>query len=132
MSPSTPRASARIAVAVAFVVGLIIVPLGDWTGGLGTAGVVLTIGLVAVVAGVSAWLLRTWGAVLAVPLLVFLGYLIGAIVEAGVRGSLYTVPYAIQYVALGAGAFVLTYLLPIVLAAAVGILLAFRSATRRQ
>jgi hypothetical protein len=130
MSHAEPPTAARIAVAVAFLDGLIQVPLGSWASGLGPVGVVLTVVLVAVVAGVSAWLLHTWGAVLAVPLLCFIGYLLGAVVEAGVRSSLYSPNDAVQYVALAAGLFAAVYLLPFVLAAAFGALLALRTRTR--
>lgn len=122
-----------IGVLVAAVGGIAIVPLLDWLARMrGPTGVTLSLVLAAVVAGVSAWLLRTWWALLIVPAVYFVGFEVGAAIEAWVRGSLYSPDYALQYLLLGAAVFVYTFLAPLLLGAASGTSIAWWLAQRRR
>ncbi len=118
-----------LGVIVAASAGLLGVPLADWFvhSLAAQAGLVL---LLALFAAASAWLLRTWWAMLAVPATVFVGYLVGGIVQAAVRGSLYSVSYSLEYLLLVAQVFAIFYLVPLLVAAAIGTVVALRT-TRR-
>src|SRR5262249_2666489 len=101
-----------LGLAVAAIGGVAAVLLSD----------VLSIGVVvyaALVAGVSAWLLRTWWTLLTVPLVYFVGYLVGAVIDAWGRGSLYSVDCTLQYRGRAVIVFALIHLLPLLIGDAI-------------
>lgn len=131
---SNSRANTRwLGALVAVIGGAAIVPFSDWASQALAPTIphfvylALTPVLAVLIAAISAWLLRTWWSAFIVPGSILVGYAIGAIVQAAVRGSLYTLDYALQYLALGLSIFALVYLLPTVLGAALGTVFATRS-----
>jgi hypothetical protein len=121
-----------LGVLVAAGAGLVGVPLADWfVHSLGAQAVLVF--LLALLAAVSAWLLRTWWAVLAVPAICFVGYLVGGVAQAGVRGTLYNSHYSlIQHLLLVAQVFAIFYLVPLMVAAAAGTVVALWMARRQK
>ncbi len=131
MKPNSRANTRWLGALVAVIGGVAIVPLGDWTSQTLAPTmpylVYLTPVLVVLIAAFSAWLLRTWWSLLIVPGSILIGYVIGAIAEAAVRGSLYSLDYTLQYVMLGLNVFALFYLLPAAIGAAIGTIGATRT-----
>jgi hypothetical protein len=75
-------------------------------------------------AGVGAWLMRTWWALLTIPVAFFIGYMLGAMIDGLMPG------YALSSaeLALGAAIFGIFYLLPLVLVALIGTVISKRTA----
>jgi hypothetical protein len=62
-------------------------------------------------AGVGAWLMRTWWALLTIPVAFFVGYMLGAVIDGLMPGN----ALSSAELALGAAIFGIFYLLPLVL-----------------
>ncbi|HEX8983578.1 MAG TPA: hypothetical protein VF792_12450 [Ktedonobacterales bacterium] len=72
------------------------------------------------IAVVSAWLLKTWWAMLIVPAAYFVGCLVGTVVDVWVRGSMYSFGYMLQYLPLFLVIFGFVYLAPLLIGSAIG------------
>lgn len=72
------------------------------------------------IAVVSAWLLKTWWAMLTVPAAYFVGCLVGTVVDVWVRGSMYSFGYMLQYLPLFLVIFGFVYLAPLLIGSAIG------------
>ena len=77
------------------------------------------------VAGVGAWFLRTWWALLWVPVAFFVGYMVGGFIDMFMPGN----AFDIGYLMLGAAIFIF-YLLPLVLVSLIATLISKRMAKR--
>lgn len=134
---SNARAITRwLGALLAVLGGVAIVPFGDWASQSLAPTLpyfvyvaVLLVPVVLVVA-ISAWLLRTWWSLLIVPAACLLGYEVGGVVEAAVRGSLYSPAYTLQYLLLALSIFAVLYLLPLEVGVAIGTAVATRTAAR--
>jgi hypothetical protein len=124
--------SRALGVIVAASGGLIGVPLADWAVHSLIDQALLVL-LLALLAAVSAWLLRTWWAVLAVPAIVFAGYMAGGVVQAGVRGTLYSSNFSLlSHLFVVTQVFAIFYLVPLVVAAALGTVVALRTTSTQK
>jgi hypothetical protein len=124
VSTNTSNMNRLIGLGIALLGGLAAVPAislaGAAAGNSGAAGFAVALVEALLVAGVSAWFLRTWWALLVIPAVYFVGSLVGGVVDAGVQGSLHSVGDALGYLALGAIAFLFTFLLPLLVGTAIG------------
>jgi hypothetical protein len=112
--------------------GLVGVPLADCAVHSLVEQALLVL-LLALVAVVSAWLLRTWWAVLAVPAIVFVGYVVGGVAQAGVRGTLYSSSFSLlPHLLVIAQVFAIFYLVPLLVAAALGTVVALETIRRQK
>jgi peptidoglycan/LPS O-acetylase OafA/YrhL len=75
-------------------------------------------------AGVGAWLMRTWWALLTIPIAFFVGYMLGAVMDGLMPGN----AQSSAYLALGAAIFGIFYLLPLVLVSLIGAIISKRTA----
>ncbi|HEX9036435.1 MAG TPA: hypothetical protein VF808_05540 [Ktedonobacterales bacterium] len=105
---------------LAFLAGVAISVLPDWlTQALGLTNspqpyVILGVFiLAALIVGAGAWLLRSWWSALVVPALFFAGYILGALLDLRIMGSL-SEP---GYLMLAVYAFAFLYLIPLILIA---------------
>ncbi len=111
---------------LALVAGVANAPFGNWASR--TLGHILPslayeavlISLPLLFAVVSAWLLKTWWAMLVVPVAYLVGYLVGGIVDAWVQGSMYSFEYMLQYLPLYLVIFGVLYLAPLLIGSAIG------------
>ncbi len=121
-----------LAALLALIAGAAKVPFGNWaslTFGQTLPSPVyeaLFIVPALLVAVVSAWLLKTWWAMLIVPAAYLVGYLVGGVVDAWVRGSMYSFGYMLQYLALALVVFGMFDLAPLLIGGAIGTALARR------
>lgn len=129
---SRPRGRSPIlGVVVAALGGLVAVPLGDWVAqSFAHAGLVGPVVLALLVASVSAWILRTWWAMLLVPAVYFVGYLGGAMLDAAIRSPYYLSDAS--YLVLAEAVFTVVNLLPLVAGALFGTIVAKRIPQRQN
>jgi hypothetical protein len=132
MNSGAFKSNRILGILVAAICGALIIPGWDWlviafgaqnqnTGGLSLAFA----GVWIILAGVGAWLMRTWWAVLVVPVVFYLGFLVGSVLDTLLLGSV----LAGDYFLLGAivGIF---YTIPVALVSLIATALSKRAAPR--
>ena len=132
MNSGAFSANRILGILLAAICGALIIPGWDWlvialgAQNQNTAGLSLAFaGVWIILAGVGAWLMRTWWAVLVVPVAFYLGFLVGSVLDTLMLGS----ALAGDYFLLGAiiGIF---YTLPFVLVSLIATALSKRAAQR--
>ena len=132
MNSGAFSANRILGILLAAICGALIIPGWDWlvitfgaqnqnTGGysLAFAGVWI------VLAGVGAWLMRTWWAVLVVPVAFYLGFLVGSVLDTLMLGSALAGDYFLLDAVIG-----VFYTIPVVLVSLIATSLSKRAAPR--